>query len=59
MKQKKMTLKNGSSDVQRRGIVHRQALLEPKVPYDNVVAADFADLEGEASAKSCYSLHNV
>ena len=33
--------------------------VEPKVAYDNVVAADFADLECEASAKSCRSLHNV
>ena len=26
-----------------------------KIPYDTVMAADFADLECEASAKSCYS----
>ena len=32
--------------------VHRQAFSELKMPYDTVVAADFADLECEASAKS-------
>ena len=32
--------------------VHRQAFSEPKMPYDTVVVADFADLECEASAKS-------
>ena len=32
--------------------VHRQAFSELKMPYDIVVAADFADLECEASAKS-------
>ena len=30
--------------------VHRQAFSELKMPYDTVVAADFADLECEASA---------
>ena len=39
--------------------VHRQALLELNVPYNHIVAADFADLECEASAKSCYRLHNM
>ena len=34
-------------------IVHRRVLLEAKVTYDNVVAAEFADLECEASANSC------
>ena len=28
---------------------------ELKIPYDTVMAADFADSECEASAKSCYS----
>jgi len=32
--------------------VHRQAFSELKMPYDTVVAADFADLKCEASAKS-------
>jgi len=32
--------------------VHRQAFSELKMPYDTVVAAYFADLECEASAKS-------
>ena len=32
--------------------VHGQAFSELKMPYDIVVAADFADLECEASAKS-------
>ncbi|MTR84822.1 hypothetical protein GMD50_07065 [Roseburia intestinalis] len=42
------------SDRQREKIVtaHRQAFSELKMPYDTVVAADFADLECEASAKS-------
>ena len=32
--------------------VYRQEFSELKMPYDTVVAADFADLESEASAKS-------
>ena len=32
--------------------VHGQAFSELKMPYDIVVAADFANLECEASAKS-------
>ena len=32
-----------------------QKLFELKIPYDTVMAADFADSECEASAKSCYS----
>ena len=32
--------------------VHRQAFSELKMPHDTVVAADFADLECEVSAKS-------
>ena len=37
------------SDRQREKIVtaHRQAFAELKMPYDTVVAADFADLECE------------
>ena len=31
--------------------VYRQAFSELKMPYDTVVAADFVDLESEASAK--------
>ena len=37
---------------ERMVTVHRQAFSELKMPYDTVVAADFADLECEASAKS-------
>ena len=36
-----------------------RAFSELKMPYDTVVVADFADLECEASEKSCRSLHNV
>ena len=34
--------------------VRGQEFSELKIPYDTVMAADFADSECEASAKSCY-----
>ena len=36
----------------QRVTVHRQEFSELKIPYDTVLAADFADLECAASAKS-------
>ena len=39
-------------DVSKQLPAHGQAFSELKMPYDIVVAADFADLECEASAKS-------
>ncbi|MBS5301976.1 MAG: hypothetical protein KHY39_13275 [Clostridiaceae bacterium] len=39
-------------DVSKQLPVHGQAFSELKMPYDIVVAADFADLECEASANS-------
>lgn len=43
---------NGLNSNTQTVTVHRQAFSELKMPYDTVVAADFADLECEASAKS-------
>ena len=43
---------NGLNSNNTEVTVHRQAFSELKMPYDTVVAADFADLECEASAKS-------
>ena len=36
----------------QRVTVHRQEFSELKIPYNTMVAVDFADLECEASAKS-------
>ncbi|RHV25067.1 hypothetical protein DXB70_11185 [Clostridium sp. OM05-5BH] len=36
----------------QRVTVHRQEFSELKIPYDTVLAADFADLECAASTKS-------
>ena len=52
-----MYLNDLAEKIEAQAAAHKSALLEPNVTYENVEVADFADLECEASAKSCYSLH--
>ena len=47
--------RTGSNQMNARNnrvTVHKQEFSELKIPYDTVLAADFADLECAASAKS-------